>query len=161
MDQTNDTMNGSKKFVFHWGYAITLFFIVYISYLVFLVFKSKTIDHSLVMDNYYQHDITYQDHYNKVTNTTLLGQEMNIKQDKNNQHLILNFENAEHVQDVKIHFYRPSDSSLDFTKEFVSVDDSVIISTESVQKGNWELKVSWSDGQSQFYKSENLFIGKS
>ena len=110
-------------------------FVFYVSYLIFLVFKSRTIDHSLVMDNYYQHDMTYQDHYDKVTNRQLLENDLLFRQDKASESLILNFGEAISIEKVVVDFYRPSNSALDFQKEYADIEDSILISTSDIEEG--------------------------
>jgi len=160
MDQeVNQDIN--KKFVFHWGYAITVFFICYVLYLVFLVFKSKTMDHSLVMDNYYQHDLDYQTHYDKITNRKLLGQDLLVVQNKEEGNLIFNFGVSKQVHNLKIEFYRPSDARLDFSKEYKEVNSPIRLSTNNIAEGKWTIKVHWSDDKLNYFKEEEFFIGKS
>jgi len=154
-------MEAEKKSGFHWGYAILIFFIVYVSYLVFIVIKSKTYDHSLVMDNYYQHDLAYQKHYDKIVNRNLLEDDLEISQDALGQKLVLNFGDSTSINKLRIDFYRASDASMDFSKSYAHIDESIQISTVDMIEGKWTIKVSWSDDINQYFKAEELIINKS
>ena len=65
---------------FHWGHGLIIFFILYIGYLVGTVIKSRSINHNLVVDDYYAHDLAYQKMYvDASTNRQLLDADLVIE----------------------------------------------------------------------------------
>ncbi|HHH52947.1 MAG TPA: hypothetical protein ENK91_04760, partial [Bacteroidetes bacterium] len=48
------------KFRFHWGWAIAVFYTSFVAVMVYFVIYSKSVDHSLVRDNYYDYDVGYE-----------------------------------------------------------------------------------------------------
>lgn len=145
----------------NWGYAVLIFFIFYISLLVLAVFKSLSVDHSLVADNYYQHDITYQKKYDAIANRKLLRSDLNISYNSHNKELLLSF-GSENV-DVKgtIVFYRASSKRDDFTEEFVLQNNNqYVLETHRLKTGRWTVKVEWKDQSRTYYKEEDIYISR-
>jgi len=139
---------------FHWGHGIALFYTLFVGILITALVSSFGVDHSLVVDDYYSQDLTYQKQYDKVTNdinSNLLG----IEYDQLKNELRLKFLGDNSIQG-EIQFYRPSDKSMDFTQSINSSNE--IISTKTLQRGKWEVKVDWTQGGIAYYKKEVIFI---
>ncbi len=143
----------------HWGNAILIFFICYISLLVFTVIKSRSVDHSLVAENYYQHDITYQKKYDAITNRNFLSSDLIINYDVTHKELRLLFGDQKVSVKGIITFYRASSKKDDFASEFV-VKDNVTYSQKipQLKPGKWQIKVQWNDGTRDYYKEEDIYI---
>lgn len=144
-----------------WGKGIVIFFILYISYLVVTVIKSTQVHHSLVVDDYYQHDIDYQKMYvDPAENRNALTSDLKVNVNYEEQFVILEFGPIQRPLQGEILFYRPSDQALDVKKNFtVSADeDHVNISTEALMGGRWTVKVRWEDNDMSYYKEEDILI---
>ena len=50
----------------NWGTGIAIFYGTFMVIMITFVIKSRSVDHSLVMDNYYEEDINYQSHMDKL-----------------------------------------------------------------------------------------------
>ena len=66
----------------NWGTGIAIFYTLFASVLVMVVIKSKQYDHSLVVDNYYEEDLHYQSHFDKLVNSQQAGMAVQISLDK-------------------------------------------------------------------------------
>ena len=139
---------------FNFGTAIFAFLTVFICTLVFVVLKSRTIDHSLVADNYYDEDIHYQMKFDKISRST--GDQMVRLNDSENK-LVFQFA-ANTAPNGTISFYRPSDKSLDFSKN-ISLDDKkqMVFSKNEIAKGKWRIKVDWEEKEETYYKEFEFF----
>ena len=145
----------------NWGYAILIFFIFYISLLVLAVFKSLTVDHSLVAENYYQHDITYQKKYDAITNRKLLRSDLDISYNSPNKELLLSFGSENVDVEGTIVFYRASSKRDDFTEEFVLQNNNkYVLETDRLRTGRWTVKVEWKDQSRTYYKEEDIYISR-
>ncbi len=141
----------------NWGYSITFSFIafgLFIGYMAVVSFQ-QSID--LVAEDYYQQEIAYQDHIDKVENTQGLSEKIVVKQYQN--HLSITFPEAVKNISGQVVLFRPSDASLD--KTFAVKPDAQntqMIPTAILEKGMYKLKVDWNNGIKEFYTEETIFI---
>ena len=143
----------------NWGQGILIFFICYISLLVFTVIKSRTIDHSLVADNYYQYDINYQKKFDAVTNRKYLKEDLQIYKDRDSKTLVLDFGKEKVNVSGQLTFYRANDQSKDLVNDFTLNDEnSYTYSLGDLQNGRWKVKVEWSDKDRNYYKDQNIYL---
>ena len=122
---------------------------------------STKIDHSLVMDEYYKHDLAYQDLYiNSVKNRSELDRDLKIVYDSDEQQLQLNFGKSTSDRSGKILLYRPSDQQADqlIPFELKNSDDLLVLPTMDLLSGNWMVKVRWTDGSLAYYMEERIII---
>lgn len=139
---------------FNWGHGITIFYIFFVLTLITVLIMSTKIDHSLVYDDYYAKDLTYQQQYDKVTNT-INEDHLLIQYDKNNQLMIFVFD-TDAPLNGQIQFYRPSNEKLDFVKEIK--ESRMIIRTDLMQVGRWKIKVDWTADNKPYYKEKEIYI---
>ena len=143
----------------NWGQGILIFFICYISLLVFTVIKSRTIDHSLVADNYYQYDINYQKKFDAVSNRKYLKEDLQIYKDRDSKTLVLDFGKEKVNVSGQLTFYRANDQSKDLVNDFTLNDEnSYTYSLGALQNGRWKVKVEWSDKDRNYYKDQNIYL---
>jgi nitrogen fixation protein FixH len=144
---------------FNWGHGIALFYIVFATVLVIFVVKSTFHDHSLVVDNYYEEDLNYQKHYEKLANSKALLNDVTIKHDSKSDKVTLQFPKKEGSVAGTIHFYRPSDKGKDFTVE-IKLDQNFeqSLPVSELSPGLWKLKVDWEAGGKPFYLEESLVL---
>ncbi len=146
------------KIRFHWGTGIALVFGLFVFSLIYAVIKSTTIDNSLVRDDYYAEDVHYQEKKDKMARARALGEGVGVKYLKD-QGLLLVYFPPSMSPEGEIHFYRPSDSSLD--RRFpIEVDSAGIqmISTRSLSPGRWVVKTDWTANGLGYYREQELFI---
>lgn len=142
---------------FNWGTGIAVFYLSFMAVMIGFVIKSKSHDHSLVVDNYYEEDLKYQTHYDKVVNGQSKENAFELKQSK--VHIELKFPNQLSGAEGRVHFYRPSNSRLDFELPLkLDSKNQMVVSTEKLQRGRWEMKCSWSVGEKDFYKKVDLYL---
>ena len=144
---------------FNWGHGIALFYTVFATVLVIFVVKSTFHDHSLVVDDYYEEDLKYQKHYEKLVNTNSLVNDIIISHDAKLDHVTVQFPKEEGSVNGTIHFYRPSDKKKDFTVE-IKLDQNFeqSLPVSELSPGLWKLKVDWQAGGKPFYKEETLVL---
>lgn len=142
----------------HWGTCIALFYLAFVSILIFLVIRSRSFDNSLVADNYYEQDLQYQKHYDKIVNNLTAGG-VQIKVDRKERQIVLQFPETKRPINGQIHFYRPSDSTLDLILP-IAVDPTgqMTITTRRLLDGQWEIKIDWMAGGIANYESKKLTI---
>ncbi len=139
---------------FNWGHGITLFYICFVGVVITALVASFSVDHSLVVDDYYAQDLSYQSQYNKTQNS-LKSQNVHVDHDKPTQVLTIDFDNNGTVEGT-VDFYRPSDKSKDFN--VVLKDKVTTISTDKLLAGKWILKIDWKENGKSYYKEELIYI---
>ena len=144
---------------FNWGHGIALFYLLFASVLVYFVVKSTSYDHSLVVDNYYEEDMKYQQHYEKLENSHKLKQDVSISHDPVAENISIRFPKEKGAIAGTIHFYRPSDKSLDFTID-IELDQNFeqTLPVSNLSPGLWTLKVDWQANGTLFYKEETIVL---
>jgi nitrogen fixation protein FixH len=144
---------------FNWGHGIALFYIIFASVLVFFVVKSTYHDHSLVVENYYEEDLNYQQHYDKLANSKALLNDITISHSTTTESIKIQFPKEKGNIAGTIHFYRPSDKTKDFEVK-IELDQNFEQSfpVSELSPGLWKLKVNWKAGGTPFYKEETIIL---
>lgn len=155
----------------NWGKAIILVFVLFAGFIGTMVYRMTRQRIDLVSDNYYQNEIDFQQHIDRVTNTrrfhtgrihagdefTHTNSSTTMTYQADQQQIIVVLPSA--LQKGEINFYRPSDRQQDF-RLTIPAEHPVrqVIPTEKLAKGNWRVQFTWSDGQREYYKEEQIFL---
>lgn len=141
----------------NWGYGIAIFYASFMVVLLYFVIKTTTHDNSLVMENYYEQDLKYQSHYDRVVNTKRLKQPVTFKQNDAAQTIEIQF--PEGIKNIRgtVQLFRPSTKHRDMTLA-VTTDESkmMVISTKQLQPGRWKIKMNWEGDEKEFYSEEYI-----
>jgi hypothetical protein len=149
--------NQQKTKIMNWGNYIVASFIafgLFIGYMAVVSFQQSV---DLVAEDYYQQEIAYQDHIDKVDNTENLEVKVGVHQE--NGQLSIRFPQAMQTIQGQIVLFRPSDATLDRNYE-IRVNEGLeqTIPTVDLAKGMYKLKVDWTNGTKDFYSEETIFI---
>lgn len=139
---------------FNWGHGIFVFYVCFVAAVVTALVASFSVDHSLVVEDYYAKDLAYQSQYTKTQNG-LKSDRVSINNDKENQALIIDFLNDEEIKG-SIDFYRPSDKSKDFKIEIEEKATSV--DTKKMLPGKWIVKIDWTENGEPFYTEKMVYL---
>jgi hypothetical protein len=146
----------------NWGNALLIFFILYIGTLAVVVVKSTRIDHSLVVENYYDHDIKYQEKYDKLKNRNLLEQDLGISYEAAQNSIVFNFGTASEVKQADVEMYRASNKGVDFSHELkLDENNTSTFLLPKMITGKWKVKVEWKDSSRSYYKEKDIYINQS
>ena len=142
---------------FNWGHGLLVFFIIYVGIIVAVLFKSFTVDHYLVAEDYYAQDLAYQEHLDKVSNLKNSDRSV-VLLEQDDQYEIL-FSGGSGKEKGELVAYTPLDPALDKTFQFDRSDKSeVIIPNEKLTAGRWIFKISWEDQDQDFYDQKEVYI---
>jgi hypothetical protein len=139
-----------------WGKAIILVLVsfgILMGTLVTICVRQD--DMHLVTQNYYEEEVKYQEHIERVINTHLLEYEILVFDNKMktmNLHLPVGAKGT-------IHFFRPSDARLDKKLE-VNITDANTnsIDVKDLKSGYWKVKLTWSEAGKDYYQEKNITI---
>jgi hypothetical protein len=147
-----------KKSKFNWGtgilITIILFMVITIGTVIFLMKQ----DVDLVASDYYDKGIQHQDQIDRVTRTNSMDEAVQINPENGFVRLVFPKSFTQKIFNGTIQFYRPSNSKKDFSLP-ISIDTSAqqTVSTQTLDKGYWTVKLSWTQDSIEYYK-ENSFI---
>jgi len=132
-----------------WGYKITLLYLVFITFIIVMVWKSFQQNVDLVYNDYYQRERLYNAQMAKLHRTLELGQapQWSITGDS----LTIALPNP--ASEISFEFQRPSDKSKDrrIDKLLATPDSLYSIPRSQFEKGMYRLKADWqSEGQSYY-----------
>ncbi len=141
----------------NWGKSIVLVFIVFAGFIGTMVYLMTRERIDLVRDDYYQDEIAYQQHIDRInrtsTNKALFA--MTYQPDQQQVSFVL----PDSLQKATITFYRPADRLADFNVVVTTpIPIRKTVSTEKMAKGYWRVQLAWSDGRRDYYKENDLFI---
>ncbi|MFQ5445655.1 MAG: FixH family protein [Saprospiraceae bacterium] len=140
-----------------WGSGIAIFYTLFVVSMVVMVLYSKTLDNSLVVNNYYEHDLKYQDHLDKLTNAKALVTDLVIRQRSGGEAVQFLFPKNFTKVEGRVQFYRADDRAKDFfVKIAPDATGQMEIPTQNLTPGRWTLKVNWSGDGKAFYKEKTL-----
>ena len=148
------------KFKFHWGWAIALFYISFVVVMVSFVIYSKSVDHSLVKDNYYDYDIGYEELIGqKKRNSSKLNPPVKIAFRDDSKVLEIDF--PQNIKKIagEIWLYRVNNEKLD-KKIKVKVNDNnqQIIPISEIARGKWKVSVDWVGDDTKYLDEQELYL---
>lgn len=139
-----------------WGKGIVLVFVAFATIMISMVtICMKKDDLHLVTQNYYEEEIKYQDHIDKVINANGLSYEA------------LQFDNIQKSVSIslppgakaELHLFRPSDARLDQKLAVDIVDeDSTVVDLTMLKTGYWLMKLTWSAEGKSYYQEKKITI---
>ena len=138
----------------NWGNRIVVVFSLFVVLVATMVTISFNQDVNLVEKNYYEEEIAYEAHMNKMSNASSWKSAITIEQQEEN--LFVHFERAGEVKGT-IHMFRPSDSKMDFK---LPLAENNFIPLNKLEKGVWQVGLSWEKAGKMFHKEERVFISK-
>lgn len=131
-----------------------IFYICFASTLIFVLIQSFGVKHNLVVDNYYEHDLSFQSTIDK-RNNQIKSNNILIKTKKKDNQIEFNFLNAESLKG-NIQFYRPSNKDEDFT---IKIEENTFtFNTKNMSKGKWKVKVDWQDTNALYYHEKDIYL---
>ncbi|HEU4716343.1 MAG TPA: FixH family protein [Bacteroidia bacterium] len=143
----------------NWGLRIVILYSAFVALILFLVIQTMKQKVDLVSDDYYQKELVYQDQIDKMNNAKELSVQPVVSADA---HVVrITFPHADSAANVTgvITFYRPSDSSKDLTEKISAGTDGVqVLSSDSLEKGLYQLQMNWSVAGKNYYNEIPVYI---
>lgn len=142
----------------NWGYRIVLAFVFFITFVVSLVIYISTKSSDLVAEDYYMQEVNYQNIIEAKKNSTEIKKSIQIKQDPSTVSILFPESVQQNIKG-KIHFYHPQSSKLDVVKDIELTDQNILLVNKTeLSKGNYTVKLSWSDGDKEYYIEKTCYV---
>lgn len=142
-----------------WGYRIFILYAVFVSGMLFLVYKCTQEDVDLVSPDYYARELKFQDHINRLNNNEAGGYALSVTYDRENNSVHIDYPPVD-PKKIKgeIVFFRPDNSKLDFKVAVHPENGKQVISTAQLEKGYWRIQTTWEVGDIPLYQEEKIHI---
>ncbi len=142
----------------NWGYKILIVYIVFVLGILLMVYKSSTQKTDLVTTDYYAKELKYQQKIDETGRVSSLSEPVTyeIKDDK----LIIIFPKdfAGKKLNGEAILYCPADENKDIKQAFSVLDTPVVVSIPAINKGLYELHLSWQAEGVTYYFEKKIFI---
>ena len=135
-----------------WGKGIALFIVAFIIFMGTMVYKSVNQKFYLVTENYYTEGINYDKVQEKIKNEKALEHSVEFNQKDGK----ININMPTEVKGGTVHFFRPSDGSIDFQVPIVAKE--FYIDKTKMKTGKWIMKFSWTDGVKEYYIEKSISV---
>lgn len=142
---------------FSWGKGIFVVYGLFITGVIIMVSISISRNVDLVVGDYYDKEIRYQEEIDRINNTSELKVQVGFELIESN--LIISFPaNSPRSQiQGEIYFYRPSDSKKDFRVDIQPGSDfRQKIDLENAVSGLWKVKINWSMDGLNYLSTHNF-----
>ncbi len=143
----------------NWGWGIAIFYSVFVLAFILVLIFSLGQDNSLVTENYYETDLAYQEHKDKVANYTRLTEKVEESYAGDTRSYQLQF--PAEMTDItgEVHFYRPSSAHLDYRVPIqTDASNQQVIPVEKLRSGQWIVQIEWTSGGRTYFKETRLVI---
>ncbi|WP_377469552.1 FixH family protein [Pontibacter silvestris] len=143
-----------------WPYAIVTAIVLFMSYIIYFVVQAMGQDVDLVSTNYYQQEIAYQEHMDKVGRTKATG-DVQLNYNAEAQNILLQLPAGFKSKRVNgnISFFRPSDDALDFDVQLqLGRDMSQLVSAEEMKSGLWKVRVNFTADTETYFTEKTILI---
>lgn len=137
----------------NWGTNLFLALGIFVVGMVFVgIYMVNSDSDTLIDTDYYEQGLNYDEKFVKKQNLANTDKipAFQVKGDS----LILTFK--EDNNKGNIIFKRPSDQNLDFTVPFQISGEMYSISTQTLEKGNWQIELDWVSNGQEFYYEQNV-----
>lgn len=142
----------------NWGNKLVVVFIVFGSFIGYLVYRAVTTKYDLVSKDYYKDELRYQDKIDRIKNASKIS-EVKVQQDAEAVIIHLPQEQKGYAITGDVFFYCITDDRNDYhTNLQVDSTNSQIFLKKSLQKGAYELKINWQLGKEIYYSEQKLLI---
>ncbi len=142
----------------NWGYKIMLVYLVFISGMLFMAFKSSEQDIELVTEDYYAKELVYQQKIDEIKRTASLSKPVEVN--LNQQVLTITFpdEFASKKIEGSVTLYCPANKKMDIQRSFDSNEKKVVVMIPVTKQGLHYVKLSWSSEGISYYFEKKIII---
>ncbi len=141
-----------------WGYKILLVYGIFVTGILFMVFKSSSQKMDLVTTDYYAKELKYQEKIDEAGRTNALSEPLryDVKDNRMQIHFPKDFAGKKISGIAEL--YCPSNEDRDVTKEFAIQDAVLEMVIPAINRGQYELHITWQVEGVSYYFEQKLFL---
>lgn len=144
-----------------WPYGIMAIFFGFVGLMITMAVIASKNKGSLVVKNYYQAELQFQQQIDKLENANALAAKPAITFSKNAQEIEVFFPQAIYADGVegKLLFYRADAPEMDHEITVkLDANGKQIIAADKLKKGRWKVQLSWETNGLQYYTEQVINI---
>lgn len=141
-----------------WGYKIMLAYILFVAGIMLLVFKSSSRKQELVIEDYYEQELKFQQKIDEAERAQSLSAPVKYAVDHGKITVSFPGEMKGKRIDAQVWVYFAADQSRDKTFHLTTDDATLLIELPENSKGNYALKMDWKAGGTSYYAEHKVFI---
>jgi len=142
----------------NWGYKILIVYLVFVSGIIFLVFKSSSQKVDLVTTDYYDKELVYQQKIDAMKNADRLSDTIKYEILHNGLSIVFPKDFSGKTIAGNALLYCPSDENKDVTQNFSIKDTPVLLPVNITDKREYQLQLSWQSNGTNYYFEKKLLI---
>jgi len=144
---------------FNWGTGITIFALAFVAFILNLVFRCSKEQVELVSESYYSNEIRFQERIDRQSNLLESGEFVKLVMSPDSLDMFFPRFSGQTELKGTIHFFRPDESSKDFTVP-VSTNGSYFqsVAIADLKPGNWKVQIDFDAGGKPYYQEEKIWI---
>jgi nitrogen fixation protein FixH len=145
----------------NWGTSIVIAFVLFIGFIMFMVVQmlsDKALEHDLVVESYYQKELTFQDELDSAQKAADLKHQVEVEITP--QGVLVIFPQEFDISQIKgeVYLYRPSDKALDFTVQLKLDDKTFLVPRSLLQDGKWEVNLKFNHRGEDYFVQQEIRI---
>ena len=143
---------------FNWGYKITVFYLVFIAGIMYLVIKSSRQKMDLVTTDYYAQELKYQDKIDQSKRAGELSEP--IRYQVSETGILINFpkEFLGKIITGNVQLYYPADEKKDILAKIETNQNQFQLAIPDKRSGMHILKINWEVAGVSYYFEEPVFM---
>ena len=145
-----------------WPYGIIAAFAIFITGTVALIVLACSQRTDLVSTDYYEQEIKFQSHLDRLRRTRELDVTGLVAYDAARQRITISLpaEQVRHAVSGRVQLYRPSAAGLDRQLALAPNSSGVqVVEAKGLRPGLWKVRVSWTVGENDYFMDRKIVIG--
>lgn len=144
----------------NWGTSIAVVYGIFALVMIFALIKSTGHDHSLVVEDYYDQDLKYQQQFEKMQHSRDLQEPVEIRLNNVDRAVEIQFPVSMQGLSGEVLFYNPVDKKLDYKVSVLPDQTShkQVIPIDRLRPGKWKVKIDWKAAGQAFYDEKELIL---
>ena len=142
----------------NWGTKIILVFVVFVSGILYMVFKAGSHNMDLVTTDYYEQELKYQQTIDAVERTNSLSSGLVFTPADGRIEIKFPAEMQNKLLEADVWLYCIADKKKDLKKEFSTSEGKISMPFLPANKGLHEVKISWQFNGQTYYHKEKILL---
>jgi hypothetical protein len=146
------------KLKFNWGVGLTIFMVLFMTFILSIVIFTSFLQTDLYAEDYYQQELNYQEEIDAKNVSVQFDKSFYLTQ--STKEVFVHFDELKNWEQLngKLYFYRPNNAELDRSIAFAPQDGIQLISKEHFKTGEYEVKLTWKEGEQSFQIEKTVYI---
>jgi hypothetical protein len=145
----------------NWGTGIVIAFSLFIAFILYFVIKVQSdskYDNELVVEEYYKHDVHFQEEMERTQNAYDLVDKPVLKTTSEGVTIVFPDVFVSNNIKGKVSLYRPSNKKLDFEIPISLSNATLLIPKKSLLGGHWDINMEWQYEGKSYLTKKKIYI---